>query len=75
VPTINKELYLSLPSNPLKFTVPQQELLRYEDTIWIGNLTFKNINKEDFVFILTSLLLESHMIFLSTNLTLLSSTM
>lgn len=56
------------------YNLPAENMLPFQSFLWCSPLVLSNIPFEDFRFLLYALMLEKHIAFVSTNLTLLTST-
>ena len=56
------------------FQLPSEDMMQFQSHLWCSPLVFSNIPFEDFRFLLYALMLENHIAFVSSNITLLTST-
>lgn len=78
LPTISEEISIKLKreeSNLIKYKIPDEEILQYEEALWCAPICFSNLPFEDFLFLMYALMLEKKIVLLSANLSILTSTM
>ena len=72
--TIKLDLAFKYNQQHIDYNLPDEESLTFQSHLWCSPLVFSNIPFEDFRFLLYALMLEKHIAFVSSNLTLLTST-
>lgn len=78
LPDISEEISIKLQredSTLIKYKIPNEEQLQYEEALWCAPICFSNLPFEDFLFLMYALMLEKKIVLLSTNLSILTSTM
>ena len=75
IPKINEEITILSPISVIKHQVPDEKSIELQEVEWGANLAFSNLPFEDFIFLFFALLLEYKIVFISSNIKLLTSTM
>ena len=75
IPKINQKICLLSSISKITYQVPNENLIEFQVAEWGSNLAFSNLPFEDFIFLFFALLLEYKIVFVSSNLSLLTSTM
>lgn len=73
--TFDKQILVDYNNEKITFTIPKKEKVFLLEAKWGATLCFSNTPFEDLFFIFIAILLETTVVFLSKNASLLTSTM